>query len=277
MLVTSRTRRPCTQFEPFFVVQSRSYASQHHHPKSNHRLHDLKPNLKHNQDQDQDQRYHHPRSTYETSRNWESLLRRIARLSLQWGFMGACGYIWLRWQLHNPRRDVAGARYMRDNFLTSERNLAAGRWWTLVSSAVSHQDIWHLLPNMVSFHAFVTAAWMVGLSPLSIAAVGVASAVSCSCAQLADWRRKGVRGEALGASGLVAGLGGYVTVLAPRLSFFLFFIPVPVPLWVLTPGLLAWDMYNTNSFTSTVGHAGHVGGTVCGLALGLARRALLRF
>lgn len=217
--------------------------------------------------------------------------------------MGMCVYVWWQWQLQGgrstprkspssdsrPRRvlDSNGRRVgsanprgfpdLQDNFMISQRNLEAGRWWTIVSSAVSHVDFFHLAANMVTFHAFTTSAWTIGLSPLSIAAVGLASAASCSIAQLADFQRKGVPGQALGASGLVAGLAGYVTVIAPRLTFNLMFIPVPTPLFVLTPALLAWDVYNADSIQSSVGHAGHIGGTCCGLALGFVRRALFRF
>lgn len=221
------------------------------------------------------QRHRHrdPRSG---PRGLDTMSTSVARSALNWGFIAICVYYWSEWQAARNPSQGQRRRFLSENFVVAQRNLDAGRWWTLASSALSHQAFFHLVSNMVTYNAFITAAWLIGLSPLSIAAVGLSSAVSCSLAQLADWRKKGVPGSAVGASGLVAGLGGYVTVLAPRLSFNLFLIPVPIPLWVLTPALLAWDMYNTNNVSSGVGHAGHVGGSVCGLALGFARRALLR-
>lgn len=163
---------------------------------------------------------------------------------------------------------------LRDNFVASQRNLDAGRWWTLMSSAVSHQRLPHLLGNMLAFHAFMTIGpCYAGLSAIDLAAVGACSAVSCSALQLWDNQRKGRWGDALGASGLVSGLGAYVTVKAPMLRVSLLIFPVPVPLFLIEGACLAWDVYNTNNVESTVGHAGHIGGTACGVVLGLARRA----
>lgn len=200
---------------------------------------------------------------------------------VQWGFTGICVYIWYQWQSAKSAhaknyRDRSIVR-LNNDFLLSERNIEAGRWYTILSSAVSHENLLHLAANMISFHAFVGAAWRLGLSPASVVVVGAASAASCGLAQVADNRRTGVRGSALGASGLVSGLAGYVTVLAPRLRFMVFLIPVPIPLWVLTPALLSWDLYNTGAVDSGIGHAGHVGGGLCGLVLGFARRLLFRF
>lgn len=272
-VVRSRTRPSCPFCQPL-VSQRRPYS-----PRQNHG-------------------YGYQGGHQQPARPFASNLGPL----MTWGFMGTCVYIWWQWQLQggrgNPRQPPSldpksgrvfdsdgrqvepansrGFPNLQDNFMSSERNLQAGRWWTILSSAVSHRDFMHLAANMITFHAFTTSAWMLGLSPLSIATVGMASAASCSIAQIADFKRKGVSTQALGASGLVAGLAGYVTVIAPRLSFTLFFIPVPIPLYVLTPALLAWDVYNADNIQSSVGHAGHIGGTCCGLAMGLLRRALFR-
>lgn len=58
----------------------------------------------------------------------------------------------------------------------------------------------------------------------------------------------------------------------PRTTFLLFFV-VPVPAWVLIPGLFAWDAYSA-IFTkgSGIDSAGHVGGIIAGLAAAVLMR-----
>lgn len=244
------------------------------------------------------QQYHQP---------WHLVLRqranRIVYFVLTYGFIGSCVYVWWQWreiqgggglggfnvglpglsggskpwkEYDGNGRQVTGASKgfpdLHDNFMLSERNLEAGRWWTLVSAAASHKSWEHLLFNMLAFQAFMSAGRSVGISALMLGAVGFSSAIGCSQAQIADFQRKGIPGQALGASGLVCGLAGFVTVIAPRLPMMF-----GMPLWLVTSGLVAWDTYNADNMETNISHAGHLGGTAVGVALGIARRALIRF
>ncbi|RMY66777.1 hypothetical protein D0862_15155, partial [Hortaea werneckii] len=70
--------------------------------------------------------------------------------------------------------------------------------------------------------------------------------------------------SALGASGMVLGFGAAATCLAPFTSMSVMFLPVPVPLWVLTVVYAAVDTYFLDDARSPVGHSAHLGGTVFG-------------
>ncbi|KAI7522584.1 hypothetical protein KC331_g19160 [Hortaea werneckii] len=72
------------------------------------------------------------------------------------------------------------------------------------------------------------------------------------------------RRSALGASGMVLGFGAAATCLAPFTSMTVMFVPVPVPLWVLTVMYAAVDTYFLDDARSLVGHSAHLGGTVFG-------------
>lgn len=276
-----RARRACSQtshHHPPLILQHRTYSSKPRHGRGpRDRGHTIRPRG-HNQ-QHEDAQF----TPADVQPPPPPPPPHRGQILVQWGFTAACVFIWLQWQYAEfahwrNYRDTRCLEYLADHFITSERNIKEGRWHTLLSNAVSHKDLLHLTTNMISFHAFVGAACQIGLSPASVAVVGAASAVSCALAQLAHDRHAAVRKNgSLGASGLVAGLGGYVTVLAPQLRFTVFFLPLSIPLRVLTPALLSWDLYNTGSVDSAIGHAGHIGGGLCGLALGAAMRVLFRF
>lgn len=82
------------------------------------------------------------------------------------------------------------------------------------------------------------------------------------------WQRSGngnviVEGwQALGASGMVMGMGGAATLLAPMRQMLVFMFPAP--LFVVTAGYAAADTYFLRSKTSKIGHAAHLGGLAFG-------------
>lgn len=82
---------------------------------------------------------------------------------LLWGTIGANVYIWARWHVF-PGHEAAKQgrdshayqlaqtkhiRYMNENYTLSRKNMAEGRWWTLITSAFSHYDMAHLGINML--------------------------------------------------------------------------------------------------------------------------------
>ncbi|KAI6992144.1 hypothetical protein KC359_g5832 [Hortaea werneckii] len=181
-------------------------------------------------------------------------------------------------------------------------NLHAGRYWTLLTSALSHQEPLHLVFNMLSLNAFATILTRIpGINPLHIILLATGSALAGSLGFLYhDSRRQqsdqggttkligrtvegphrqiargipggaqsGVetpsRSSALGASGIVLGFGAAATCLAPFTRMAVMFLPVPVPLWVLTTVYAAADTYFLDDAGSRTGHAAHLGGTVFG-------------
>ena len=55
---------------------------------------------------------------------------------------------------HMARREPRLERFMLENFLTSTLYLLDGRVWTLVTSAFSHFQLWHLVVNTVVLWSF---------------------------------------------------------------------------------------------------------------------------
>lgn len=215
------------------------------------------------------------------------------------------------WQLADANKDVKLQRQPYDNATLSEGNIQSGRSWTMITSAFSHKDFTHFVFNMVGLHAFGRIISMVpGVGTVKFMALAFGSAATGSLAWLYHtgtkdrpqpqrnnkniWSRFGegrtiVRqiNVALGASGLVMGLGAAAACLSPFTPMNIMFIPISIPLFVTTGLYFAADTYFLKS-NSGIGHSAHLRGAVFGAAFYLgalrnyggvwkmAQRALLR-
>lgn len=98
---------------------------------------------------------------------------RVAK-GLLWTAIGANVYVWAQWQnvagAQAPKKGQDShaqymaqrkhAKYMNENYVLSSRNMAEGRWWTVITSAFSHYELTHLGINML-----VLREWSLIVSP----------------------------------------------------------------------------------------------------------------
>lgn len=70
----------------------------------------------------------------------------------------------------------------------------------------------------------------------------------------------------IGASGAIFALGGALAVIVPRVPVLIFFIPVPVPLWV---AIIVFFLF---SFLPNIAWQAHLGGLLLGLIAGFILR-----
>lgn len=131
-------------------------------------------------------------------------------------------------------------KVLEENFVLHTNDTRNGRWWTLLTSAFSHKDTYHILGNMFTLNAFMSVLiYYGGVPPQAMAALMLGSALSGSVGFLMHERgyfgggnKTGVYQQraALGASGMVMGLGAVAALLAPNVKLALMGI-VPVPMW----------------------------------------------
>lgn len=224
-----------------------------------------------------------------------------AKMSLVYGLMAANIAVFLAWQYaslarnqsRSTDRNTWGTRQperqkelvtpqsMYDNFTVKASDIPKGRYWTVLTSTISQIDLWHLIGNMFGLHAF---GGMIAMSPYvnprHFAYLAIGSGIAGSALYLYQQRRASkstswgrTEKPALGASGMVMGLGAAAAVFNPTQTILLNFF-IPVPIWALVAGYAAFDGYYLNDERSRVGHAGHLGGAIFGLASALILRRM---
>ncbi|GAB7337635.1 hypothetical protein MBLNU457_g2930t1 [Dothideomycetes sp. NU457] len=168
---------------------------------------------------------------------------------------------------------------IQENTLVSAAAVDQGRWWTLLTSAFSHQEIVHFAFNMLTMRTMCQILSLVpNLHGGHILMVALGSGLAGSAGYVLQHKlaaknspNRGdallhYRAQALGASGAVMGLSMLATCFLPSMPLQLMFIPVPIPLWAITAGYFAVDAYYLSSQTSRTAHAGHLGGLAFGAA-----------
>jgi len=174
--------------------------------------------------------------------------------------------VFLAWQA--ARVDQALEQVMAGNFLVSTSHLLHGHWWTLVTSAFSHIDLWHIALNMFvlwSFGTILEKLWGTRIFLIFyFAAAVVASASHCFVSSVLMGNPNI---NALGASGAVSGLLLAFALLFPKHRILVFGV-IPVPALVGALAFVAIDLWGLFAQTQGggigIGHGAHLGGALCG-------------
>ncbi|KAL1859618.1 hypothetical protein Daus18300_009483 [Diaporthe australafricana] len=216
---------------------------------------------------------------------------------LLWTTIGANVYVWGKWHV---LPDVAAAKkgpdsyeyrlaqakhlkYMTDNYTLSRKNVAEGRWWTLITSAFSHVGMGHLGLNMLVLHSTASLGFSnaIGLGPVRMTVLALGSALFGSLGSLYDYQKNAEAGlpesRGLGASGMVEGVMMATMLAQPRWPMMVFPIPVSIPYWGVVAAFVGYDMYrlyeertsgqrHVNWMGSYTGYAAHLGGALFGAA-----------
>jgi membrane associated rhomboid family serine protease len=148
------------------------------------------------------------------------------------------------------------------NFLGLTPALLSKQPWTIISSMFVHGSLWHILFNMISLY-FLGSFFIRAAGERSFLAVFFLGGLAGNIlfVLLANPLSTGI-----GASGAIFALGGALAVMVPRVPVFIFFIPVPVPLWI------AILIFFFLSFLPGIAWQAHLGGLFLGLIAGLILR-----
>lgn len=168
-------------------------------------------------------------------------------------------------------------RFMNDNFLVSWTRLLEGRYWTLLTSAFSHNMFLHILLNMFvlnsfgpiiertigskRFLGFYLIAGMIGSFGHTVVSRFILDKPDLS---------------ALGASGAIAGLILLFSLLYPKEKILLLgIIPMPAMVGALMfVGLDIWGVVaQAEGGGLPIGHGAHLGGAIAGFIYFLILRA----
>jgi membrane associated rhomboid family serine protease len=183
-----------------------------------------------------------------------------------------CVAVFLAWRL--TFRDPVRQEWMVLNFLTSAELLGLGRFWTPLTAAFSHMELWHLLINMIVLWSFgqvmerLLGRWRFASFYLI---AGIVSSL-CHCLVSAVILHT-PETPALGASGAICGVLLVFALMFPRHRILLFgVIPIPALLAALAfMGLDVWGLFaQSRGGGLPIGHGAHLGGAFCGIVFYLA-------
>jgi len=75
--------------------------------------------------------------------------------------------------------------------------------------------------------------------------------------------------SAVGASGAVTGILYAAILLYPGMKMYLYFIPIPIPSYIVGVGYMLYSIYGMKSRQGNIGHDAHFGGAIGGYILTL--------
>lgn len=174
----------------------------------------------------------------------------------------------------NQTVDIGGKTYqtfhpfISENIAISLGNISEMRLWTFITSMFMHGGIFHLLMNMVSL------LFIGGLVERLLGKkrylyfyllCGIAAGLFYIVAEL--FFPSGL--VAVGASGALFGLVGFLVLITPNLPVYVFFIPIPIKMKYAGPGLLILLWLISIAGDVPIGNTAHLGGLVAGLFYGV--------
>lgn len=147
-------------------------------------------------------------------------------------------------------------------------SIRAGEQYRMFSSAFLHGDIMHLVFNMLTLYFFAPIV-VTHLGTLSFLLVYFGSLAFGSLLTLM-FHKDDYSYRAIGASGAVIGVLYAAILLQPDMSLYLFFIPIPIPAYIVGIGYLLYSIYGMKAKNDNIGHTAHFGGAIGGYIITIA-------
>ncbi|KAL6949112.1 rhomboid protein 1 [Hanseniaspora vineae] len=189
--------------------------------------------------------------------------------AMVWSIIGINALVFALWQF--PRNWY----FLRRYFLLEKDAIFSK--WSLIGSAFSHQEIWHIGANMLCLWSFgfglANMLGSAGFFSLYMNSLMLSSLFSLWYPRI---MRLMIRGPSLGASGALFGVFGTFAYLFPHAKIMLFVFPIPGGAWVAFLGGALWNLAGCVFRWGTFDYAAHLGGSLMGLAYGYYFQEIIR-
>ena len=137
----------------------------------------------------------------------------------------------------------------------------------MLVSGFLHVDLQHLLFNMITFYFFADKViYYVG--PFYFFLIYFGSLIFGNLLSYYFHKNEAYY-SAVGASGAVTGILYAAILLNPGMELYLYFIPIPIPSYVVGVGYMLYSIYGMKSRVGNIGHDAHFGGATGGYVLTL--------
>ena len=154
-----------------------------------------------------------------------------------------------------------------DRYKFSIGGIKAGQKERALTSGFLHVDMTHLFFNMFTLYFFadVVISWF---GPAKFLIIYFISLVAGNLLSI-SFHKDEPYYSAVGASGAVTGILYAAILLQPNMQLGFFFIPIPLPAYVLGIGYLLYSIYGMKNRVGNIGHSAHFGGAIGGYVTAL--------
>jgi uncharacterized protein len=154
-------------------------------------------------------------------------------------------------------------------------NILAGKYlWTLITSIFLHAGFFHLFANMISL-LFIGSLvekilgkkrffWFYMISGIFASLLFILFAL---LSQMIYQTTLNI--PAVGASGALFALIGFLMLITPNLPVYIMFVPIPIKMKYAAPGILIVLWLISIAGEVPIGNTAHLGGLLAGLAYGI--------
>ncbi len=154
-----------------------------------------------------------------------------------------------------------------DRYKFSIAGIKAGQKERALTSGFLHVDIAHLFFNMFTLYFFadVVISWF---GPVNFIVIYIISLLAGNLLSI-SFHKDEPYYSAVGASGAVTGILYAAILLQPNMQLGFYFIPIPLPAYVLGIGYLLYSIYGMKNRVGNIGHSAHFGGAIGGYVTAL--------
>ncbi|CCH43174.1 Rhomboid protein 1, mitochondrial [Wickerhamomyces ciferrii] len=180
---------------------------------------------------------------------------------LIYGLIGLNLLVFGLWQIPRNYRILSRYALLEKDIIYSK--------WSLIGSAFSHQEGWHLAMNMLALYSFGTSLIsMIGSSNFMILYLNGALLSSMASILYPILFRIPIVAPSLGASGALFAVFGTFAYLLPNAKILLFVFPIPGGASMALLGATIWNAAGCVMRWGSFDYAAHLGGTIVGVIYG---------
>lgn len=154
-----------------------------------------------------------------------------------------------------------------DRYKFQITSIQRGDYKRLFTSAFLHVDLNHLIFNLFTFY-FFSEVVIYSLGSTALLWVYFVSLLAGGYFGLFVHKKEPYY-SAVGASGAVTGVLYAAIYLVPDMRLGFFFIPIPLPAYLVGLGYMLYTIYGMKKRTSNIGHSAHFGGAIGGLIIAI--------
>ncbi len=142
-----------------------------------------------------------------------------------------------------------------------------GEQLRILVSGFLHVDLQHLLFNMITLYFFADNV-INSVGPLYFFLIYFGSLIFGNLLSYYFHKNESYY-SAVGASGAVTGILYAAILLYPGMELYIYFIPIPIPSYIVGVGYMLYSIYGMKSRADNIGHDAHFGGAIGGYVLTL--------